>query len=239
MRIAVLADIHGNDLALEAVVRAAQNAGVDRYFILGDLIGYYHRPRRVLQILRSLDQKTVIGNHEQLLGKCMTSREERQKVASALGSGHETAMRELSPEEIDGLLSLPLSVSLECGGMRFTLAHGTATDAGTYIYPDSPKTLFETVRNSCDSDVILLGHTHRAMAVSVSGCLIANPGSVGQPRDGGRDASWALIETATGSVRFLRTPYDAAPIVRECMQRDPNHPKLTEYLAPGTRLSHV
>ena len=65
MRIAFLSDIHGNDIAIEAVLdHIEQNGGVDTYWILGDLVAIGHAPIRVMEILRDLPAEIIRGNTE-------------------------------------------------------------------------------------------------------------------------------------------------------------------------------
>lgn len=67
MRIALISDIHGNLLALEAVLADARAVGVDRFACLGDVATLGPKPREVLQVLRALGCPCILGNHDAFL----------------------------------------------------------------------------------------------------------------------------------------------------------------------------
>ena len=73
MKIAILADIHGNHYALLQVLRKAKQLKVEKILILGDLIGYYYYPEKVLEMLSEWDCKFIKGNHEDLLKEILNN----------------------------------------------------------------------------------------------------------------------------------------------------------------------
>jgi len=69
MKIGILANIHANHLALEAVLNRSKKEGVELLLIAGDLVGYYFEPLKVIQLLDPWDKVVIRGNHEEYL-KC-------------------------------------------------------------------------------------------------------------------------------------------------------------------------
>ena len=67
MKIAVLSDIHGNNLALKLVLDEARILGVERLFILGDIVGYYYHPEEVIHLLNDWHKEMIQRNHESML----------------------------------------------------------------------------------------------------------------------------------------------------------------------------
>ncbi|MFO0212044.1 MAG: metallophosphoesterase family protein, partial [Pseudanabaena sp.] len=67
MKIGVLSDIHGNHLALEAVLKEARKLGVEKLLILGDLVGYYYHSVEVLRQLEEWSTEMIGGNHEEMM----------------------------------------------------------------------------------------------------------------------------------------------------------------------------
>ncbi len=216
MKVALLSDIHANLAALEAVLAAVGAA--DQLWVMGDTVGYGPDPSDVLAVLRERRAVMVAGNHD---------------LAAATGEGVElfnayaaAAVRRhrswLSAEERDALAALPLTREVE----GFTLCHGSLCDP-IWEYVVSPQQAQATLRIATTPHCCN-GHTHvpavfrsqggRTVAVPIvtgraivlDGSCLVNPGSVGQPRDGDPDASYAVLDTDPGTVTFRRVAYDVA-----------------------------
>ena len=218
MRILVLSDIHANLTALDAVL--ASVGSVDAIWQLGDVVGYGPEPDAVVGRLRDLGATGVRGNHD----------------AAALGGAEieyfnvdarravEWTRTRLAPETRRWLADLP---DRQTNG-AFTLVHGSPRDP-TWEYL-STTTEAQANLELLDTPHCLYGHTHlplvfRAAAdgqietiVPTDGALVqlderrilANPGSVGQPRDGDPRASALILDLASGTLRWHRVAYDIA-----------------------------
>ena len=79
-------------------------------------------------------------------------------------------------------------------------------------------------------DLVVFGHSHYPVLWREGGCIVVNPGSVGQPRDRRPGACWALWDTASHAVTLHRESYDAAPLIAEARRRDPQLPYLWKVL---------
>jgi putative phosphoesterase len=232
LKIAVLSDIHGNIAALEPVLREAKEAGVKRLFVLGDMIDYYYQPDAVLAALEPWDKVVIQGNHERFLIPMGKVRDKSAILATyklQFGSGLIRVLDLLNQEQIDMLLNLPMSVTVEADGAKCLLAHGSPQDPDEYVYPDAPS----SVKQRClevDADFVFLGHTHRPFSYEFAGKMLVNVGSVGQARDHGGAASWALLDTKARTVELQKTPYDIRSVVAEAMEFDPHLPFLVDVL---------
>ena len=140
MKVAFLADIHGNAYALSAVLKEAFRIGVERLLIAGDLVGYYYDVDVVLELLSLWSHTIVRGNHEELLAMWMRGdrcREIREKYGSAL----EEACSRLSMDELKWLTGLPHPRVELVAGRSVILCHGTPWSLDQYAYPDAPQKL--------------------------------------------------------------------------------------------------
>jgi len=180
MRIALLSDIHGNDIALTAVLDDINQQSVDRIVCLGDVATLGPAPVRTLEILKALKCPCILGNHDAfLLDEALihTYTEAPEVVAAVdwcrdqLGSHDFTFLREFMPRlEIDtGTTSALL------------LYHGSPNSNMEEILATTPgKELDLHIRGSHIA-VMAGGHTHIQMLRQHQGVLMVNPGSVGYP----------------------------------------------------------
>jgi len=229
MKIAILSDIHGNDKALFAVLDRIKQLKVCRIFILGDLVGYYYHPDKVLEMLEPWDCEFVQGNHDRMLKTALDDPTCLDAIGKKYGSGLRLALDKLDSAQIDFLINLPTSKKLSCEGHTFCLSHGTPWDQDTYIYPDASDKLLEKCAET-DTDYVLMGHTHYPFVRIRQKTLLLNPGSVGQARDIGGQASWALFDTCSLSFVFQHTPYPVQELVKEVIEMDPEVPYLHQIL---------
>jgi len=223
MRIAIIADIHSNLEALEAVLRHAEGEkALDQVWCLGDVVGYGPDPGPCLALLRRYAPLCVPGNPDHAaIGLLPTDDFNRDAAAAA----HWTATQ-LAPDERLYLENLPYV--LEEGD--FTLVHGTLRwPIWEYLYsPESAVAHFQRQRTPFS----LVGHTHVPMVVeegerSGEDCqmcyvedgatirlggrrLVINPGGVGQPRDSDPRTSYAVFDTEASTVTLHRLEYDFA-----------------------------
>ncbi|HBT44425.1 MAG TPA: metallophosphoesterase [Rhodospirillaceae bacterium] len=228
MKIALLADIHGNDLALACVLRAAREAGAERLFIAGDFVGYYYGAKAVLDLLDDWDWIAVRGNHEDMMRDWAAGRD-HDAISARYGSGQDVACRELPPTTFDRLVDLPERREAAAGGRTALICHGAPWDHEAYVYPDAPADVVAKCAAE-GQDLVVFGHSHYPVLWHEGGCIVVNPGSVGQPRDRRPGACWALWDTASHAVTLHRESYDAAALIAEARRRDPQLPYLWKVL---------
>ena len=229
MKVALLGDIHGNHLALAAVLAAARKQGAERLLVTGDLVGYYFWPREVLELLKPWDMAVVRGNHEDMLAAARKQPDLLGQVDKQYGTGLRVALETLSSRQLDWLENLRHPQNIEIDGCRILLCHGSPWDVDIYIYPDAESTLLEKCADT-GHDWIDLGHTHYPMEHRVGNTTIVNPGSVGQPRNRKPGAHWALLNTQSRKLSFMSEYYDIAPVIEMSRARHPNIPYLSDVL---------
>jgi putative phosphoesterase len=229
MKLALMGDIHGNQLALQVVLEAASAAKVDRLLVTGDLVGYYFEPLHVLELLSSWTCDVVRGNHEEMLSKARNDESYLVTLESRYGSGVRVALQQLSSTQLDRLCSLPHPLELDIDGSRILLTHGAPWNLDQYIYPDADQEMLARYLPK-NYDLVVMGHTHYPMLRHVGSTVVVNPGSVGQPRDRKPGACWALFNTKDHSVELRRESYDSSRLVRECQLNHPELPYLADVL---------
>lgn len=199
MRVLVLADVHGNWEALEAVRRP-----FDLCVCLGDLVDYGPEPGRVIGWVRENCRHVVRGNHDHGVA---------QRVPATGDSGYRylTAVTRpwccamVSDTDRQYLARLPLTQYLRVDGKVLLLVHATPRDPlDEYLFADEAN--WRRRLAGVDADILCVGHTHHQYLLEVDGTQIVNPGSVGQPRDGDPRAGFAIIED--GVVTLGRAEYD-------------------------------
>jgi predicted phosphodiesterase len=213
MRIAVVSDVHGNLPALEAVL--ADMGSVDTLVCCGDLVGYYPDVAEVVDRLRALGVRSVRGNHELMAIGALPVPVERTGYYRI-----DWTRATLAREQLAWLASLPASLELCDGGLAIEVRHASPWDEQSYVYPDSLALASIALPAG---RWLLLGHTHHPMSVRVGGGTVANPGSVGQPRDWDPRAAYAVLDTGTGRWEQRRVRYDHRAYQRrlERMRFDP------------------
>jgi diadenosine tetraphosphatase ApaH/serine/threonine PP2A family protein phosphatase len=243
MRFAAIADVHGNFLALEAVVADIRAQGIDEIVNLGDMASGPLDARRTMDALMALDAVHVLGNHDRYL---------IDRPPEKMGSWDRPAHAQLDSRHLDWLRTLP-PTRVFCD--QVFLCHATPAHDEVYWLDTvlaegtvrmSPRDAIEREANGITQRLILCGHTHLARAVQLSdGRRIVNPGSVGSPgyRDthpfphvieaGTPDARYAILELAGGDwrVTFRQVPYDHGAMA--ALARQNGQPELASALATG------
>jgi predicted phosphodiesterase len=243
VRVLVVADVHSNLSAFEAVIRDCESAAaIDAIWALGDLVGYGPDPGACLDLLRGYPHTAVAGNHDRAaVGQIGTEDFNAYAAAAAIWTSHE-----LSPEHQAYLRLLPDS-AVEG---EFTLVHGSLRDP-VWEYLLSSDAAEEHLSRQT-TRFGLIGHSHLQLAfieqerghtrgtLLTSGDelqlgekrLIANPGGLGQPRDGDPRTAYAVIDTELCHMSFKRIEYDIAR-TQEAMRKAGLPAYLTERLSRG------
>jgi putative phosphoesterase len=231
MKIALLADIHSNAGALSAVLASTRIADVDVLLVAGDLVGYYFEPKAVLQLIQSYEKPfyLVRGNHEEMLLKAKMCGDQLAEINARYGPGIQLALDQLTASEVEWIVNLPHPLEIKNLGCSILLCHGSPFSVDEYVYPDSGiKNLLSSLKDP--PDALIMGHTHYSFIKNVDGCLVINPGSVGQPRNHVPGAHWALLDTQTMKVNLFVEPYDITDLQQRCVNVAPHHPYLREVL---------
>lgn len=227
MRVLLLADVHANWEALLALQHAEPQPDV--VLFAGDAVGYGPDPVNCARWLRAYAALAVRGNHDHTLA-----------TAEHIGAPAELedAAREtldytralLSQKDRAHLGGLPASASLVIGGACFYVTHGTPSDPlGGAINPATcAEAALHTLFDGVEADVIVLGHTHLPALRQFDGRVIVNPGSLGQPRCGVPDATYAIWDDGHLQIKHLH--YDRAALARR-LRLAPLSPEVIDQLS--------
>jgi predicted phosphodiesterase len=215
LRYGIIADIHANLEALEAVLATLEERGVDAYLSMGDIVGYGADPTACIDRIRELGTKVVAGNHDWAAANRLSLDYFNPYAREAIYWTQER----LTPDHLKYLQELDLT--LEEG--EITLVHGTLYDPENFDYLltayDAHLSLQLQTTKLC-----LVGHSHVPITFLLDGSVsysfdseidiagiekaIVNPGSVGQPRDENPKASCALYDTESRIISMERVEYD-------------------------------
>jgi predicted phosphodiesterase len=213
MRIAILADIHGNLLALEAVVADLRNRRAEQVVNLGDCVSGPLWPRETAELLIGLGWPTVRGNHD----RWVTDRVPSEQYASDA-----FALRSLSCEQLVWLHALPPALMLADGVFA---CHGRADDDNAYMLENvvgsqltlaSRQQIADRVR-AIDARVVLCGHSHIARVVTTEDKVVVNPGSIGLPAYEDPTPPSHVSETGSPHARYAIMVLDGDRVEVEMM----------------------
>jgi predicted phosphodiesterase len=222
MRLAALADTHGNLVALEAALADLEAlGGADRIWVLGDLANYGPRPAECIQRLQGLPNVEIIsGNGDRYLatGERSTVRlpvdEKRWATLADELMTREASfvwtLRQLEYKHFEFLASLRGELELHVPGYGWVIGyHGTPGDDESLIPPDMPADEALDFFMDREGRMGLGAHTHRPMDRDLGPWRLVNVGSVGLSL-GTRRAEYALItfEGGTAHVDLRQVPYD-------------------------------
>jgi len=231
MRIAILSDIHGNIDALNAVISAPQFQECDVFLNAGDAIGYYLEPSMVLEQLLKFGFVSIKGNHEEMLQQAAFDGNYLAEITLKYGVGHQMCFDKLSQSQLEYLFNLPFTIKIQTASGNIEVFHGSPTDSGEYIYPDSDlEMIAKQIPQGCKW--LILGNTHWPMLRSIGSTTVINPGSVGQSRNGSSKAQWAVLDTDNAHIEFYEESYDKTKLVKQLKTLNPRNPRLWEVLSP-------
>jgi putative phosphoesterase len=251
MRIALLSDIHGNLLALEAVLADIERrGGVDATWVLGDMCALGYDPSGVLDRLSQLPNLTVIrGNSEDsLTGERPrpTIEEARQNpdlipiLAEVAGNFAWVQGHLAASGWFDWIIDLPETQRATLpDGTRALLVHiAPQSNTGDGLHHALTEDEFLRRVGDCQADLVLVGHFHVPLDRTVNGVRVINPGSVGVPFAPDLRAAYALLTADEHGyqVDFCRVDYDRDAVVHELRRlRHPGADFLIAYLTGQRR----
>ena len=227
MKVAILADIHGNQFALREVIIQIKKHKIDKIVVAGDTVGYYYGIKEVLDSLNQFEAIVVKGNHEGMLEDYCSGLISKNEIQEKYGSSLVRAVAELSESELAFLTLLPHPVSIIFDNTNFLISHGAPWDMHLYLYEDHIDKYWKNF-SDYEEEVFILGHTHRQLFFKRDGKMIINPGSVGQSRSNPGYAEWAIFDTSNLEVKFQSTPYEYSKILSDCYKNDPEVSLLTK-----------
>ena len=217
MKIALISDVHSNLEALTAVMQDIENRSSERVFFLGDVVGYGADPNKCIKLISDLCEIKLLGNHD-YVAMGLESPENFNVMAKQSIIWTQKALKKKAIERMSDF-------DMEATFLDYYFVHATPENPADWSYMLS---VDEATRNfDCFSQSFcLVGHSHLpaifcqhpdqtvelinsdSFEASPDCRYIINVGSVGQPRDGNRNACYLEVETETNHFEYRRVPYD-------------------------------
>ncbi len=195
MRLAFLADIHGNLPALEAVLVDLRDTAPDQVYLMGDLVNRCPWNNEVMDVLAGRGWPSIVGNHDLVVGRINTPQNmppftDRQRfrslwwTATTLHAHHLQTLRQLpAARRVDVRPFPPLR-----------LIHGSPQNMFLGLYQEMNEATIATLLEGVAEPVVVCAHTHRTMARRTGGWTIYNGGSVGLPYGGAPQAQYLILD---------------------------------------------
>ncbi len=227
MKIGVISDIHGNCLALDAVLHDLRSHPIDRLVCLGDAIQGGPQPADVVQRLRELDCPVVMGNADAFL---LSGDDDGEATSpdrlAKLRAVREWSLGKLTDRDRRFIRGFQPTVTITGeSGLRLLCFHGSPASYNDIILPSTPDADVDRFLGNHVPDFMAGGHTHLQQIRRLGPNFFFNPGSVGFAYSPGQSSEtlradpWAeyavlTLEPAHSSLEFRRVPFDAAELRR-------------------------
>jgi len=228
MLIGVIADLHANLEATQAVLAALDRVAPDEIICLGDVTGYNASPNEVIDLVRERGIPSVMGNHD----AAVCGLEEPWLFNSRAETAIEWQTARLREDNKQWLAQTHAQLAFQD---RLLAVHGSPSNRDNYVmdWLDAMREWRLLVK--ADVALCFVGHTHYASFFAERGDAPAgrllgryplaprnryliNPGSVGQPRDGDPRAAFGLYDTDADVFEFHRVDYDIQSTVRRIVE---------------------
>jgi len=210
MLIGLISDVHSNAVALKAVLDDLDELGINIFLHAGDIVGYNHYPDETIELFQMKKVISIRGNHDRAFIIGDTS-DFNPYAAAAM----EWTRNAASQRSFNYILGLKDTVTVDAKGERIVMFHESPKNFQDYIFPDEATA---DLLSDINGDVLVLGHTHIPFIMDYgTRGMVVNPGSVGQPRDGNPDASFAVFDTVTREIKLKRTKYDIEKVIEDML----------------------
>jgi putative phosphoesterase len=219
MRVGLISDLHGNAVALRAVLDELRRERLDRIVCLGDVATLGPAPHEVLDRLAELECPCIRGNHDDFLldAELIHSYTDTAPVVEAV----EQCRQSLSPDELAFVAKFQATFELDLDGITLGTFHGSPRSNVENLLSTTANEELEEALGPQRPAVMAGGHTHVQMLRQHRGTLLVNPGSLGLPFEafvnGGPPrvlpyAEYAIVESVRGAleVRLRRLPLERA-----------------------------
>ncbi len=224
MKLAIFGDIHGNIEALKAAYEAAQAAGAEKVYHLGDLGGYSPFVNEVVDFLAEHGIEGVQGNYDETVAHdrehcgCKAEDPVQEEMANRSFAWTKAHASEKTKEFLG---NLPVEITFTVHGRKGALFHATPRKNNLYWFEDRPEKFFQEMAGKVDADILIFGHTHKPYRKDFGNKIFINAGSVGKPKDGDPRACVALVEITPEvvNVEFLRVTYDVEKAAQAIVAR--------------------
>jgi putative phosphoesterase len=224
-KFAFISDIHGNAVALDAVLADIKRKEVDKIYVLGDICYRGPEPKRSLELVQALDTEVIKGNADEWVVRGVRAGEVPDKALELMNTERQWTVEQLDSDDLEYLENLPEQVYMNVEEVEITAFHATPDSLFDIILPNADDTIIESnLMKPGDKDLYVYAHIHRPYIRYINGKVIMNIGSVGLPFDGLTKASYGLVEVDQGNIRtsIQRVSYDLEKVIE--IYEDVNYP---------------
>jgi predicted phosphodiesterase len=225
-RTAVISDIHGNMVALRAVLAELDAEGIDRGVCLGDVCQGGPEPEACVDLLAARGWPVVIGNADAFVLDVSHGEGSPEDLSERLLAVRQWTFERLGASRRDLVAAYRPTVDVDLGSERVLLGcHATPASYDPVVLPTASEDEFRAAFGATRADVVACGHIHLPYVRRIGPTLVLNPGSVGLGYDHERDeesmrfdpwAAWAVVSTdgERFSIELRRTPFDVHALVQ-------------------------
>lgn len=197
IKIAIISDIHGNSVALKAVIKDAKQNNVDDFVFLGDLVNDFPFGNETLEIVKNLSNKVLKGNKEQYL---IDYDKEKYKWDNIQFKNTLFMYNELTKENLEYIKKLPHCMNIEYEGVKLLIAHGSPESVEELLNQNKRELLDKYTKN-LEADALIFGHTHEAMWYeNINEKLVLNAGCCGVTPYYKAKAEYVILEIKNGKI---------------------------------------
>lgn len=215
MRIAILSDIHGNLVGLDACLADLQaQGGADVVVAAGDLCLDGPKPKKVLQRLQEIGAQCLRGNTDRFIS-------DRESEAAILDDAERKQIawtrNEVGDKWLDWLSALPFSIRFGEAESELLVVHANPSSDDEHLWPDADEATLERLIGAERAAVIAFGHLHLPYVRMWRGKLLVNVASAGLPKDGDPRACYAIFtQCASGwEVKHRRVAFDVKKVATQ------------------------
>ena len=208
MNIAVIADIHGNFAALQAVLDDLNRQDVDDVLVGGDLVDGGRQPAEVIDLLRDRRWPIVRGNSDRGVLEVLDG---TIILAPHWHACAEWTLSRLGQTHVEFLRELPMAIRRALpGGRELLVVHATPWHDREIVRPDTPVAVARQLLSAAQADVVAYGHIHRAYHRWVDGGLVLSVGAVSWSHDEDPRPAYSVLHVdETIRVEVRRVIYDS------------------------------
>jgi putative phosphoesterase len=238
MKIAFISDIHGNAIALDAVMADLQQKKVDQIYVLGDLCYRGPEPKRALEVIRSLDAEVIKGNADEWVVRGVKKGEVPDHALELMNQERDWTVSQLDEEDLDYLKQLPTDKTIQVENVTIHAFHATPDSLFDVVLPHMDDDIVqEKIMSKKVADIYVYAHIHKPYIRYINGKIVMNIGSVGLPFDGMPKASYAMVEIDNGNIRtsIERVNVDIEKVVKKYQEVNyPNAEMMIDIVRKGS-----
>ena len=204
IKVAVISDIHGNCVALNAVLKDAEKNNVDDYVFLGDLVNDLPFGNETLEIVRKKSNKILRGNKEQYLIEYERYKYDWENIQF---KNIKFMYNELTEENKEFIRNLPISLLVEYDGVKILFAHGSPESVEEQLH-NHKRDLLDKYTKDLEADALIFGHTHeKTWYENINNKIVANAGCCGVSPFYAGKAEYIIVEIQNQKIENIELKF--------------------------------